>query len=271
MAIIYAVSDIHGDYEAMLDTLSLVDLDSDRKHKLIFLGDYIDRGKDSCRVLYHIKKLEEQYPKQVISLLGNHEQMFMEWFTLKDRLQWLAQEANFITVKSFFSSEQLNEILLNIERKKESYSEISQYMVKEIRKSHSELLDWLANKEKEPLFYETDNQIYVHAGICETDESLWKHATDPYDFTWKYPPETGVFYKDIIAGHTSTVVVSNDNNYLGKVYWDKESHFFIDGETTKSNIVPLLKFDTCTGIYSSYEKQMDGSWSEYQITKKDVS
>lgn len=102
MSNIYAFSDIHGFYEFMLDTLSLVDLDSSKENKLIFLGDYVDSGKDSCQVLYHIKELEEKYPEQVIVLLGNHEEMFIDWYTLKDELQWLSQDVNFLTLKSFF-------------------------------------------------------------------------------------------------------------------------------------------------------------------------
>lgn len=270
MSIVYSISDIHGFYESMIDSLSLVDLDSDKNNKLILLGDYVDRGKESCQVLYHLKELEEKYPKQVIVLLGNHEEMFIDWFTLNDDLYWLSQESNFLTVKSFFSSEQFIGIIKHMKMEEESYSEVSQYMVKEIRKYHSELLDWLVDKKKENLYYETDKQIYVHAGICEADQFLWKYATQPEEFTWKYPAETGSFYKDIIAGHISTVIVSTDTSYLGKVYWDKQSHFFIDGETERSKIVPLLKYDTCTGVYSSYAKGMEGTWVEYNITKRGI-
>lgn len=144
---------------------------------------------------------------------------------------------------------------------------MSNFIKGELKKVHTGLLEWLLSKREE-FYYETENQIFVHAGICETDSDLWKHATDPHEFTWKYPAETGTFYKDIIAGHVSTVEVSNDRGYFGKVFWDGQSHFFIDGQTVDSNLIPLLKFDTCAGVYSSYEKQIDGSWNEYKITKR---
>lgn len=268
MSVIYSISDVHGNYEAMIDSLSLVNLDFDKNNKLILLGDYVDRGSDSCQVLYHIKKLEEQYPSQVIVLLGNHDQMFIEWFTLNDELNWLAQEGNSLTVKSFFSQSQFNDLVVKLKENRDSYPGISEYIIEALKKDHKTLLNWLANKEKAPLFYETENQIYVHAGICEVDETLWKQATEPSEFTWKYPAETGRFYKDIIAGHNSTAEVANDIHYLGKVYWDGESHFFIDGDTPASNKVPLLKYDTDTGEYLSYHKQSDGDWTEYLITKR---
>ncbi len=268
MGVIYSVSDIHGDYEALIDTLSLVDLNSDRNNKLLFLGDYISRGKDSCKVLYHIKNLEEKYPNQVVVLIGNHEQMFLDWYCSEDEFIWLSQDQQLLTTKSFFKTEQWDYFFRELLHLKRFTLRMSNFIKGEMKKEHPELLHWLFSKSKE-FFYETETQIYVHAGVCEVDSELWKHATEPHEFTWKYPAETGTFYKDIIAGHVSTVEVSNDNSYLGKVFWDGQSHFFIDGETIKSNIVPLLKFNTCTGQYSSYKKQ-DGSWVEYHITKRGV-
>lgn len=66
MAMIYAMSDIHGYYDLMVENLKLIDLE-DKENKLIFCGDYID-GPDSSKVLYKIKKLMEKYPDQVIYL-----------------------------------------------------------------------------------------------------------------------------------------------------------------------------------------------------------
>lgn len=269
MATIYSISDIHGCYEAMIDTLNLVDLDSDKENKLILLGDYVDGGKDSYRVLNHIKKLEEKYPNQVETLLGNHDKMFIDWYTtIEDDSQWLSHDFKLLTVKSFFSEEQFEMMEDQPEMRNGSYFEISQYIVKMLREKHSLLLNWLSEKDKQSPYYETDNQIYVHAGIREEDEELWKHATEPNEFIWKYPAETGVFIKDIIAGHVSTAEIANDKSYLGRVFWDKYSHFYIDGGTLRSNIVSILKYNTFTKLYSSYEKISDGTWSEYPITKR---
>lgn len=66
-----------------------------------------------------------------------------------------------------------------------SYFEISQFIVKKLIEKHAGLLDWLSEKDKQLPYYETENQIYVHAGICEEDEKLWKHATEPHEFLWK--------------------------------------------------------------------------------------
>lgn len=75
MSELYEISDIHGYYDEMIETLNFVDLDSNKDNKLIFLGDYVNRGPKSCQVLYKIKDLEETYPQQIIVLIGNHDQM----------------------------------------------------------------------------------------------------------------------------------------------------------------------------------------------------
>lgn len=36
--------------------------------------------------------------------------MFVDWITEKDKLHWLSQETNFLTLKSFFTSEQFVEM-----------------------------------------------------------------------------------------------------------------------------------------------------------------
>ncbi|GJM71578.1 hypothetical protein HMSSN036_37940 [Paenibacillus macerans] len=52
-------------------------------------------------------------------------------------------------------------------------------------------------------------------------------------------------------------------------FWDKQSHFYIDGNTRVSKTIPVLKYDTASGKYSSFKKikQDDGSfvWREYAI------
>ena len=268
MATIYAMSDIHGYYDEMLNTLSLVDLDSEKENKLIFLGDYIDRGEESCQVLYHIKSLKEKYPDQVVVLIGNHEEMFLDWYhSPNSDMPWLNHENYIITIPSFFDSKQQDKVFQELYYLRRSDKLISKYLAEQIKYYHSDLMDWL-NSKKNQLYYETENQIFVHAGICESNEKSWRNYTEKDEFIWKYPAETGSFYKDIIAGHISSVEVSKDKNYLGKVYWDNKSHFYIDGDTPRSRNIPLLKYDTKTKVYSSFEKEHDKAWTEYKITKK---
>lgn len=81
---IVAVADIHGGYNALVDLLrqtKLVDASNTwigGKTHLIQLGDVVDRGADSRKVLDLLMALEKQAPKAggyVHCLLGNHEAM----------------------------------------------------------------------------------------------------------------------------------------------------------------------------------------------------
>lgn len=71
---IYAFGDIHGRYDLLVRALDAVSAHAgDRERTLIFLGDYIDRGPESRRVVEKLIDLEKS--SGAICLLGNHEQL----------------------------------------------------------------------------------------------------------------------------------------------------------------------------------------------------
>ncbi|AFQ17333.1 metallophosphoesterase [Bacillus thuringiensis] len=266
MATIYAISDIHGYYNEMIDSLKNVDL-KNKENKIIFLGDYVDGGNDSCKVLYYIKELHENHVDQVIVLVGNHDEVFLHWlYSQEDDFKLLFQEPDICTFKSFLTVEEYREIFDTFQPLTYSYEKVSEALKEAIKKKHGDLLKWLLNISKQLRYFETDQQIFVHAGILEEAEDLWKHGTPKEYFTQKYPAETGYFYKDIIAGHISSVEIANKKEYLGKVYWDGESHFYIDGTVEKSGNIPVLKYDTEKKRYSTFEKDtIHGEWREVYV------
>lgn len=94
-----------------------------------------------------------------------------------------------------------------------------------------------------PYYYETDKQIFCHAGVDEDAEDMWKWGTGKHIFTGKFPAEKGQFYKDIIAGHVGTSVISENPSYHD-IYFDGESHYYIDGTVLESGVIPVLMIDT---------------------------
>lgn len=251
------MSDIHACMKAFEEALELIDL-KDKENQLVLCGDYIDYGTQSCEVLHRVKALTEAYPNQVIALLGNHEDMFLELLNSSEsdvwNLEWLGADKELFTVFSFISESAKTAVLNMIKEIKypDTYFEIAKFVKEDILKYHSRLISWI---KKLPLYYENENQIFVHAGIDEEAEDYWKHGTSREYFLSKYPATFGKFYKDIIAGHVGTSSLA-ENGYHD-VFWDGKSHFYLDGETNRSGMVPVLKYDTITKKYSSYKKQMD--------------
>ena len=79
-----AIGDVHGDYDAFVSLLRVAKLIDNGtawtggKAHLVLPGDYIDRGKDSRKVLDLLITLESRAEKaggRVHALLGNHETM----------------------------------------------------------------------------------------------------------------------------------------------------------------------------------------------------
>jgi len=72
---IYAIGDVHGcaaELEALIESLKI-----DDSTLVIFLGDYVDRGFESRRVIDLILELRKRC--QVVALMGNHEAMFLDF------------------------------------------------------------------------------------------------------------------------------------------------------------------------------------------------
>lgn len=85
---IFIIGDIHGCLGMLKRLMDKIDwrLDKDR---LIFLGDYIDRGKDSRGVIDFILDLLK-VSSLVQCLMGNHESIFMNFLSGSDIRTFLA-------------------------------------------------------------------------------------------------------------------------------------------------------------------------------------
>jgi serine/threonine protein phosphatase 1 len=95
-----AIGDIHGCISALRSLIEVVDPRAD--DTIVMLGDYVDRGPDSCAVLDFIIELGERH--HVVALRGNHEIMMLNaremtsWFE-----PWMAY-GGAATLKSYGDS-----------------------------------------------------------------------------------------------------------------------------------------------------------------------
>ena len=68
---VIVVGDIHGDIESLVHILKAEDME--KADRIIFLGDYGDRGEGSVEVYYLLLRLKVSVKEKVIMLRGNHE------------------------------------------------------------------------------------------------------------------------------------------------------------------------------------------------------
>ena len=256
------MSDIHGCIEELEKKMELVDLGGD--NRIIFLGDYIDYGDSSCQVLQYIWQLQKRYgDKKVVVLKGNHEQMFLEWIDdyrnpfsdgtedLMTFNDWLRTDFEYgaNTISTFVSEQQMD--FLNQISRNSSLETISKEAVQMILSNHADLIRWIRNM---PAYYDADDQIFVHAGVDEEAGEYWMWGTSDDLLFGKFPASKGKFYKTIVAGHvgTGTRDLANDRSYHD-VYYDGESHYYIDGSVYKGGKLLLLGYVESDGKYYQIE------------------
>jgi len=75
----FVVGDVHGCLEMLKRLMDKIEWNPS-KDRLIFIGDYIDRGEDARGVVDFILRLREDSPF-VECLIGNHEQMFLDYLS----------------------------------------------------------------------------------------------------------------------------------------------------------------------------------------------
>lgn len=82
----YVIGDIHGELGKLSSLISNLNLQKD--DTIIFLGDYIDRGPDSCGVIEYLLDLNNKY--KCVFIKGNHDDTWMKTITASSiNIKWL--------------------------------------------------------------------------------------------------------------------------------------------------------------------------------------
>ena len=248
---IYAMSDIHGQYNLFVKRIEQIKPLLEGDNKLILLGDFIDRGNKSFECLKLAFDLEQEFGKEkVIVLKGNHEVWFEEFLFLNEDV-WLAEDKDFFTSGTFLTKEQFKE--LDVLSNREARID---YVKKCIKESHKELLAWMRKRRGRSRYLFS---VMVDEDIPEEEAELCAIGTPDYVMTGKFPPTTGHFYKDIIAGHVAASHLARDLSFSG-IFFDGESHYYIDGSAAKFRRVLCLAYDEKEKKYYQFEE--DGKLKE---------
>jgi serine/threonine protein phosphatase 1 len=147
--IVNIVGDIHGSYNLAKNIFSKINT----TEKIIFVGDYVDRGERSLDVIRWLKNIQSRDPRRITCLKGNHEVMMLNFLDdpIKNSAVWL-KSGGLQTLASFG--------LIGIKEHMQADELIN--VSKELRKKMSdELEDWLRCL---PIYWTSGNLWVVHAG-----------------------------------------------------------------------------------------------------------
>ncbi|HEX6851304.1 MAG TPA: metallophosphoesterase [Candidatus Polarisedimenticolaceae bacterium] len=97
----HAIGDVHGNLPALVEVLEHLRREARPADTVVFLGDYIDRGPDSKGCIDAILRFRRESDAEVVCLMGNHEEWFLE--TLRDprRHSWLLGMEGLDTIRSY--------------------------------------------------------------------------------------------------------------------------------------------------------------------------
>lgn len=187
---IYAIGDIHGQFDLLKElytkclrhaVISAEETGED-EHTFVFLGDYVDRGKQNRQVLDFLMNLENSPGITHVKLRGNHEQIFTEA---------MENPRSMFHVRMWLQNggmSWLNEAGMDFD-----------YFVNSYPWNH--IVNWM--KVWLDPYYETEDYIFVHGGLDIREPNMKKQDAD--SMMWARHEQKDwyrTFPKMVIHGHT---------------------------------------------------------------------
>ncbi len=187
---IFAIGDIHGCFDKLQRLIREIKADP-VNDTLVFIGDYIDRADGGRDVVDYILKLKKTF-QNVICLRGNHESMLLRFLDGVEDDIYLAN-GGFATLKAYGISR----------------SDAPKVRKKKIPPDHLKFFKTLLP------YYETDQFIFVHAGLIPGREL---NEQSLYDMQWirqTFIDSDDDFGKRVVFGHTHFSEPLVEDNKIG--------------------------------------------------------
>lgn len=154
---VYAIGDIHGRIDLFDELLARIDADDAARPAaettLILLGDLVDRGPDSAKVIERAMQLHETGRYKLRLLLGNHEEVFVQAASGDAKgARNLIAIGDITTLTSYgITADEANE---------GGFAELAKLLVQRIPRDHVRFLDTVGED-----WVAIGDYLFVHAGI----------------------------------------------------------------------------------------------------------
>lgn len=208
--VVFAVGDIHGRLD-LLDTLlrkiqQRIEQQQRRasfplRGRLVFLGDYVDRGPDSRGVIDRLISLELP-DVDIVCLKGNHEAVLLDVLERPDRMGAWCRHGGAATLRAYG-------IDVDENAAPEALEDARERLVAAMPASHRAFLRGL------PSFYSHGRLFFVHAGV-DPDRPI--AAQDDAQYLWIREPflhSRKPLEAVVVHGHTPQDAPSWDGRRIG--------------------------------------------------------
>jgi serine/threonine protein phosphatase 1 len=174
---IYAIGDIHGHLDPLERLMDKIQPDLEQV-RLVFMGDYIDRGDRPRGVVDYVLKLKNQAPPdRVICLKGNHEAMFLDYLQGRE-MELFLYNGGLATLRDYWGDDWEGEPELALPPDHRQFFE-------ELR-----------------LYYESGDYIFVHGGLMPGVPLAQQKEEDLLWVRGEFIASMEDFGKRVIFGHT---------------------------------------------------------------------
>lgn len=190
----YVIGDIHGRLDLLEKSVrKILDIEPKEDFRIITLGDYIDRGSNSRRVIEYLMDQQDgsQLGSKLICLQGNHESIAVQSISCNLNPSWWMGNGGDTTMKSYGQRFMGGH-----------YYDGADVFYNLVPDEHVKWMNSL------PLYYETDKHVFVHAGIPSeaplAEQQFDTRADGAIKFQWMlYGPSDhgGWRGKHVVHGH----------------------------------------------------------------------
>lgn len=207
------ISDIHGNLTLFKGLLEKVHYTKD--DVLVLLGDLIEKGENSLETLRYIMELSDEQEVHIVT--GNCDGFIWEY------IKYGTNDEGFLKYMLARKSSILNEMCESLSIDVNERSDMG-FIKEQLRKNFAEELSYL---EKLPHIIETEDYIFVHAGIATED--LQKNKVEEVVKQDAFMNKGLAFSKYVVVGHWPTVNYGIEKGCCNPIINREQKIISIDG------------------------------------------
>lgn len=201
---IYAIGDIHGRFDLLFQLMRSIVKDVNMRpraqKRIVILGDFIDRGPNSAKIIEALSALSAD--DRMVVLKGNHEAALVDGIRGdRSALEAWIDFGGDATLRSFGA------------RDDDIWPADTRKLVDNVRRIiPPAVVDWL---ESLPVTYRAGSYLFVHAGIKPGVALTKQHENDLLWVRDEFTSSTADHGAIVVHGHTISARVCVEPNRIG--------------------------------------------------------